>query len=86
MDRIKVSLGALYGLILSLSIILFVCAVGIACWSVVRVRLVIYLICGILLVLGVVSFAALVITAVLIPIGAQSCLYLDAQLATPASA
>jgi hypothetical protein len=86
MEKIGTGLGALYGLILSLSIILLICSIGIACWSVVRLRYIIYMMCGTLVVLGFVSFTALIMTALLIPIGSQSCTYLDAQLASPTTA
>lgn len=86
MGKLEIALGALYGLILSLSILLLVCAIALACWSVVRLRHIIYVVCGALIVLGVASFTALVMASLLIPVGSQACTYLDKQLSSPSAA
>jgi hypothetical protein len=62
--------------------VVFICAIGIAFFSVVRMRLILYLVCSILVVLGVIGFIALIFLAIAAPLTYQTCSYIDVQLST----
>jgi hypothetical protein len=79
-------LAALYGLILSLSILMLLCAVMLACCSVVRLRLIIYPVCALLVILGVISFIILIAISIILPINYLTCSYLDLQISSPTNA
>lgn len=73
------SLQALYGTFLALALLGSLAAIILACYSVVKVRLIMYLTCGFMLFLSFISFALLIIIAALAPNLSQICSYADRQ-------
>ena len=69
---------------LALAILGGIGAIIITCCSVVRARHLIYCTCTFLFLLGVISFALLIATAILLPNIAQVCKYVDNKLSTGA--
>jgi hypothetical protein len=77
-------LKAFYGLFFGLSILGFLGATVLACFSVVKVRLIMYFACALLFVFGFVSFVLLIILGALAPNLSQICGYVDVKLQTGA--
>jgi hypothetical protein len=77
-------LKAFYGAFFGLAFFGAVAAVLLACFSVVRIRLIIYFTCGIMYFLSVIAFILLIVLSILGPTLSQVCAYMDTKLATGA--
>jgi len=69
-----------YGTIFALSLLGLVGAILLACFTVVRSRLIIYFTCGGLVFLNIITFAMLIGFAYIHPNLSQTCAYMDVQL------
>ena len=74
----------LYGMILALALLGLISAIILTCFTVVRVRLVIYCSCAMLYFIGVITFALIISLGFLIPNVSQLCSYADEKLTTSA--
>ena len=70
----------LYGLILALALLGLISAIVITCCSVVRLRLVIYCTCSLLLLLGAITLVLTIVLGVMVPNYSQFCAYADKKL------
>jgi hypothetical protein len=83
-SNLALVLKAFYGCFFGLAFLGAVAAVLLACFSVVRIRLIIYFTCGIMYFLSVISFILLIALSILGPTLSQVCAYMDTKLATGA--
>jgi hypothetical protein len=70
----------IYGAIFALSLLGLIGAILIACFTVVRSRLIIYFTCGGLIVFNLITFLMLIVFAYIHPNLSQTCAYMDVQL------
>ena len=77
-------LKAFYGIFFGLAIFGLLGAIILACFSVVKVRLIMYCACSFLFFFGFISFGFLIFLAAVAPNLAQTCSYLDTKLSTGA--
>ena len=84
LDQITLVLKLFYGLFFGLSILGFLGAIILACFSVVKVRLIMYFACAFLFFFGIISFVLMILLAAIAPNLAQVCSYMDTKLATGA--
>jgi hypothetical protein len=84
LDQIALLLKAFYGIFFGLAILGFLGSIILACFSVVKVRLIMYFACSFLFFFGFISFALLVILAAIAPNLSQTCSYMDTKLSTGA--
>ena len=82
LDQITLVLKLFYGLFFGLSILGFLGAIILACFSVVKVRLIMYFACAFLFFFGIFSFALMIILAAIAPNLSQTCYYMDSKLTT----
>lgn len=76
------SIQTFYGMFLALTLLGLLASIILACYSVVKVRLIMYLTCGFMLFLSFISFALLIIVAAMAPNLSQICSYVDTKLAS----
>mgnify|MGYP000707647305 CR=1 FL=1 len=84
LDQMTLVLKLFYGLFFGLSILGFLGAIVLACFSVVKVRLIMYFACAFLFFFGIISFVLMILLAAIAPNLAQVCSYMDTKLATGA--
>lgn len=72
----------IYGLVLALGLLGTFSAIILTCFTVVRIRLVIYFACSFLIAMAVVTFCLLVLMGILMPNVGQLCTYVDNKLKT----
>jgi hypothetical protein len=77
-------LKAFYGLFFGLALVGALGATILACFSVVKVRMIMYFACVFLFIIGFVSFALLIALAAIAPNLSQICSYMDSKLTTGA--
>jgi hypothetical protein len=70
----------IYGVIFALSLLGLIGAVLIACFTVVRSRLIIYFTCGGLTIFNLITFSMLITFSYIHPNLSQTCAYMDVQL------
>jgi hypothetical protein len=85
-DQLTLALKAFYGAIFALALIGALSALLLACFSVVKIRLVLYFACSFLLFLAFISTTLLIIVGALVPNLSQICGYIDGKIATGAGA
>ena len=83
-DQMTLILKAFYGLFFGLALIGALGSTILACFSVVKVRLIIYFACVFLFIVGFISFTLLIILSAIAPNLSQICHYMDSKLATGA--
>jgi hypothetical protein len=59
-------------------------AVVLTCFTVVRVRMVIYFTCSFLIFMAIITFCMLIVFAIFLPNVSQACAYIDRKMETPA--
>ena len=74
----------MYGVVLAFAVLGLISAVVLTCFTVVRVRLVLYFTCGILMFMAVITFAMLIVFGVFLPNISQACAYIDKKISTEA--
>ena len=84
LDQFVLLLKAFYGLFFALSILGLLGSIILACFSVVKVRLIMYFACSFLFFFGFISFVLLIILAALAPTLSHTCAYLDSKISTGA--
>jgi hypothetical protein len=83
-EQIALMLKAFYGMFFGLAFVGAVGAIILACFSVVKVRLIMYFACVFLFILGLISFTLMIVLSALAPNVSQICGYMDTKLSTGA--
>ena len=78
------ALTAFFGCFVGLAFLGTLASVLLACFSVVRIRLVMYFTCGLMYFLAIFTFVFLILLGILVPTISQICAYTDGKLATGA--
>lgn len=77
-------LKAFYGCFFGLALLGAISAILLGCFSVVRIRLIIYFSCGIMYFLSIISFVLLIILSIVEPNLSQICVYMQNKFTTGA--